>query len=168
MRPHGKLATVDPTDPTALAQCDRCGLWRNLPDLVEQTQWAGQQLVGTQVLVCRETTRCFDIPNEQLRTIILPPDPPPVLNARVPDFAYEEAGPVQSTLTADVARGAVLLPVEDATGFAVGNTVWVQLANASFAQCQITGVDTTNNIVSVLSPLPYAAPNTGVVSVASS
>lgn len=116
-------------------------------------------------MVCSD--RCFATPNEQLRTIILPPDPPPILNARVPDYAYEEAGPVQSTLIADVAQGAVLLPVADATGFVIGNQVYVQLNNANFAQMQVTGVDTVLNTISILSPLPFSAPNTGVVSVAS-
>lgn len=88
MRPHGKYANVDPTNPEAFAQCDRCGFWRNRTDLVWQNQWAGTHLYNIQILVC--TDRCYDNPQEQLRTIILPPDPPPVLNARVPDFAYEE------------------------------------------------------------------------------
>lgn len=33
---------------------------------------------------------CLDKPAEFLRTIILPPDPLPLKNARVPDFDYEE------------------------------------------------------------------------------
>lgn len=53
--------------------------------------WGGQRLYNIQVLVC---DRCYDIPQEQLRTIILPPDPPPVVNARVPNFAYEEQIPL--------------------------------------------------------------------------
>ena len=87
-RPHGKYARVDPTNPEAFAQCDRCGFWRNRTDLVWQVDWAGTHLYNKQILVC--TDRCFDTPQEQLRTIILPPDPPPVVNARVPNFAYEE------------------------------------------------------------------------------
>jgi hypothetical protein len=88
VRPHGKYAKVDPNNPEAFAQCDRCGFWRNRTDLVWQVDWAGTHLYNKQILVC--TDRCFDKPQEQLRTIILPPDPPPVVNARVPDFAYEE------------------------------------------------------------------------------
>ena len=88
MRPHGKYARVNTTDPEAFSVCDRCGFWRNRGDLVWQDQWAGNHLYCIQILVCKE--RCYDKPQEQLRTIILPPDPPPVLNARVPDFAYEE------------------------------------------------------------------------------
>lgn len=90
--PKPKYARVSTTDPTAFAQCDRCGFWRNRTDLVWQVAWAGTHIYNQQLLVCKD--RCFDIPNEQLRTIILPPDPPPVLNARVPDFAYEEYTPM--------------------------------------------------------------------------
>lgn len=163
MRPHGKYASVSTTNPEAFAQCDRCGFWRNRSDLVWQTGWAGQHLFNFGILVCSD--RCFDTPNEQLRTIVLPPDPPPILNARPPNFTYEEDGPVQSTLSVDVLKGAVLLPIVDATGFEVGNLVWVQLNNADFAQAQVTGVDLTNNILSILSPLPFSAPYTGAVSV---
>lgn len=88
MRPHGKDARVDPGNPEAFAQCDRCGFWRNVSDLTWQMQWAGTHIYNTGALVCED--RCLDVPNEQLRTIILPPDPPPVINARVPNFAYEE------------------------------------------------------------------------------
>lgn len=88
MRPHGKYARVDPQDPEAFGQCERCGFWRNQSDLVWQVEWAGTHLYNTGTLVCSD--RCFDTPQEQLRTIILPPDPLPVLNARVPNFAYEE------------------------------------------------------------------------------
>lgn len=37
---------------------------------------------------------CLDVPQEQLKTILLPPDPMPLLNARVPSFAYEEQTPI--------------------------------------------------------------------------
>ena len=90
-RPHGKYARVNQTSPEAFAICDRCGFLRNHNDLVWQVGWAGTHLYNFQILVCRD--RCFDQPNEQLRTIILPPDPPPILNARVPDFEYEEQTP---------------------------------------------------------------------------
>lgn len=88
MRPHGKYARVNAQNPEAFAQCDRCGFWRNRSDLVWQAEWGGVRLYNTGVLLCFD--RCFDIPQEQLRTIILPPDPVPVLDARVPNFEYEE------------------------------------------------------------------------------
>ena len=87
--PRSKFACVDPRDPSAWAICDRCGFLFNQKDLVWQDSWAGQHLFNTGALVCTKNG-CYDIPNEQLRTIILPPDPLPVLNARVPNYAYEE------------------------------------------------------------------------------
>jgi hypothetical protein len=162
--PHGKYAKVDPGDPEAFAQCDRCGFWYNRSMLVPQMIWSGTHLYQTGTLVC--TDRCYDIPNEQLRTIILPPDPPPVINARVPNFAYEEDGPVQTTLTISVLQGAILLPVASVEGFEVGDMVWIQMDNAAFAKEQVSGIDTTNNILSILSPMPFSAPIDGSVTVA--
>jgi hypothetical protein len=86
--PLPKYARVDTQNPEAFAMCDRCGFWRNRSDLVWQYEWAGMQLYSKGTLVCFD--RCYDIPQEQLRTIILPPDPPPIVNARVPNFDYEE------------------------------------------------------------------------------
>ncbi len=88
MRPHGKYARVNARNPESFQQCDRCGFWRNASDLEWQYEWSGITLLNKQVLVCRD--RCYDTPNENLRVIILPPDPPPVIYARVPNFAYEE------------------------------------------------------------------------------
>lgn len=91
--PLPKYARVDTQNPSAFAQCDRCSFWRNREDLVFQYEWAGEGLYSKQVLVCFD--RCYDIPQEQLRTIILPPDPPPITNARPPNFAYEEYMSIQ-------------------------------------------------------------------------
>lgn len=55
-----------------------------------QYEWTGTHLFNTGLLVCTTGNRCYDKPFEQLRTIILPPDPPPVQNARTENFAYDE------------------------------------------------------------------------------
>lgn len=91
--PLPKYAKVNPQNPENWAQCDRCGFWRNGSDLVFQVQWAGMSMYSDSALVCAD--RCFDTPNEQLRTIVLPPDPPPVVDARVPNFSYEEFTTIQ-------------------------------------------------------------------------
>lgn len=80
-------ARTSTTNPEAFGVCDRCGGWRNLNRLSFQYQWAGPQLQNTRLLVCR---RCLDTPNEQLRTIVLPPDPLPVLNARPENWAVAD------------------------------------------------------------------------------
>lgn len=87
-RRQGKYVNVDVAGPIAAAMCDRCGQLYNRTELAFQYQWAGSRLYNTGDLVC--IRRCLDVPTDQLRVVILPPDPPPVLNARVPNFAYEE------------------------------------------------------------------------------
>ena len=92
--PLPKYARVDTQNPEAFAQCDRCGFWYNRSKLGWQYEWGGMKLYTTGVLLCLEGNKCYDIPQEQLRTIILPPDPPPIVNARVPNFDYEEQTPL--------------------------------------------------------------------------
>ena len=88
-RPQSKYVRVDATSPEGAGQCDRCGRWFQLRSMTFQYEWAGTHLFNTGKLVCTEGG-CLDVPQEQFRTIILPPDPPPLINSRVPNFAYEE------------------------------------------------------------------------------
>ena len=86
-RPQANHVRVDPTNPEAAGMCDLCGRWFQLRTLRRQSVWVGNMIYTFNSLRCVE---CWDVPNEQLRTIILPPDPPPLLNSRVPNFAFEE------------------------------------------------------------------------------
>jgi hypothetical protein len=160
--PQPRYARVRPSNPEAWAVCDRCGFWFQSKDLAFQYEWAGVHLYNTGALVCTVGNRCYDKPFEQLRTIILPPDPEPIMNSRVPNLAAAENGPPQTTLSSDVAQGVISLPVADPSVFSTGNTAWVQLNNGSFAQIQITGIGAST--ISILSPLPFSAPINGVVS----
>lgn len=83
MRPHGR-ATVSSKSPEAFAICDGCGFLFNHKDLRFQLEWAGNKLINQRQLVC---PRCNDDPNQQLRAIVLPADPMPIMNPRVPDYA---------------------------------------------------------------------------------
>lgn len=85
-RPHGR-ARVDPSRPQGWATCDRCGFLRNLVDLQYQYQWAGTNLVNLQLKVC---PTCLDVPAPFLRTIIIPPDPPPLVDPRPEPYALDE------------------------------------------------------------------------------
>ena len=85
-RPTGH-ARVDPTSPQAWATCDLCGALYNHVDLSWQFEWAGNQLINQRTLRCED---CLDIPQEQLRAIILPPDPVPILNPRPEPYTLEE------------------------------------------------------------------------------
>ena len=72
-------ARISMRQPRAMGECDRCSRWNNHASMVRQFQWSGNALVDTGLLVCRD---CADRPQQQLRSIILPPDPRPIINAR--------------------------------------------------------------------------------------
>ena len=71
------------SNPQAHAICDRCGFRYNHVDLAWQMDWAGPGVINKRLLVC---PRCNDVPQEQLRSIVLPADPTPILNPRPQDF----------------------------------------------------------------------------------
>ncbi len=82
-------ALTDPSSPRGFAPCDRCGIWYNHHTLKSQHQWAGTTIIDIGVLCCDQ---CLDDLQPQLRTLILPPDPAPIINARVEPFSLDEAG----------------------------------------------------------------------------
>jgi hypothetical protein len=83
MRPHGR-AEISARSPRALGVCERCGFLYNLDRLAWQHDWQqGPRLKNLHHLVCPD---CYDEPQESGRTIVLPPDPIPVQNARPEDY----------------------------------------------------------------------------------
>ena len=80
-------ARTSATNPQAFAVCDRCAIWANHVDLRWQYDWAGASLINKRILVC---SNCYDNPQEQLRAIVLPADPTPIMNARVEPYAWDE------------------------------------------------------------------------------
>ena len=109
--PSGR-ATVSARSPSALAICDACGFTYNLKDLRPRVQWAGAKLQTFNMLVCRT---CWDVPQEQLRTIIIPADPLPVYNPRperyttiVPSFiATESSTFAGDDITTEAGQGLI-------------------------------------------------------------
>jgi hypothetical protein len=87
-RPHPKRARVDPNNPSAWATCDRCGMLGNLREMVWDREWSGTTIINRRFLL---HPHCYTIPNETLRTIILPPDPEPLVNARIENYGLDEA-----------------------------------------------------------------------------
>lgn len=88
-------ARVSARSPQAQAVCDRCYLNFSLRSLSWQYQWAGNKLQNLRILVCKT---CLDKPQPQLKSLIIPPDPVPLLNTRpeqydctVPSFIAEES-----------------------------------------------------------------------------
>jgi hypothetical protein len=110
MRPHGR-ARVDSRNPQAFGICDRCGFLYNHTNLSWQFDWAGVNLINKRILVC-ET--CNDTPQEQLRAIILPADPTPIINARVELYADAETDYVTTT-TATVTDPVTGIPIPSTT-----------------------------------------------------
>ena len=82
MRPNGR-ASVNPSRPSAFGICDRCGFRYQHNQLRWQYQWVGPRIQNIRLLVC--PGGCYDTPQEQLRTIVLPLDPMPIMNARPED-----------------------------------------------------------------------------------
>lgn len=83
-----KYAEVDPDNPVAWATCDRCGRINNINKLTWQYDYRGtSQLQNLRILVCAP---CYDVPNPQFQPYILPPDPPPIFNARPENYTLDE------------------------------------------------------------------------------
>lgn len=80
-------ARTSSRSPQAFAVCDRCGMWYNHTNLNWQFDWAGASLINKRILVCRD---CTDVPQNQLRAIVIPADPLPVRNPRTEPYAYDE------------------------------------------------------------------------------
>jgi hypothetical protein len=55
-----------------------------------QYDWVGTELINKHVLVARSE---LDEPQRQLGGVVLPPDPPSIMNARPEPYAIDEASP---------------------------------------------------------------------------
>lgn len=79
-------AKTSSRNPRAFGVCDRCALWYNHHELKWQYDWAGASLINKRILVC---DTCYDTPQNQLRAIILPADPVPIVNPRTEPYAWD-------------------------------------------------------------------------------
>lgn len=95
MRPHPRGAETDTSNPKAWATCERCGFIYNLHKLSWQLEWRGVSLSNIRILVCEP---CYDTPQRQLGTVFIPPDPPPIINARPEQYSLDEQ-PVSTRVT---------------------------------------------------------------------
>lgn len=97
MRRHPRRTFTDPTRPKAWGTDDRTGFIGQHGDLCWQHEFAGQKLINLKILTYPEF---LDKPQRQLGTIILPPDPLPILNARPEQYSLDEQ-PVSTRVTMD-------------------------------------------------------------------
>ena len=76
----------------------------NHENLRFQYEWSGTSLINKRVLVYEDE---YDTPNRQLGTIILPPDPPAIMNARPEQYAIDEYANVifEATVPGNIAGG---------------------------------------------------------------
>ena len=104
-------ARTDSSNPQAHAICDRCGFRYNHVNLHWQYDWRGAALQNIRILVC---DRCLDTPQEQLRAIVVPADPVPIVQPRTQDFAGAETD--YSTISAPTVYDSVTgIPVPSTT-----------------------------------------------------
>lgn len=86
-------ARISAKNPQAAAVCDRCGGVVNHTSLSWQFDWAGAGLINKRLLVCGH---CMDTPQQQLRSIVLPADPPVIMNAR-PEYYVQASTDYRTT-----------------------------------------------------------------------
>ena len=115
MRAHGR-ASVSSSNPRAFGICDRCGFLYNHHKLQWQYDYRGAALVNIRLLVCDS---CVDVAQNQLRNIVIPADPTPIMNARIQDYVAAETD--NRTIS-----GQVLRPIA-ATGNGTTVTLTLQV-----------------------------------------
>jgi hypothetical protein len=123
-------ATTSSRNPRAHAICDRCGFRYNHLDLKFQFDWAGASLINKRMLVCNP---CYDTPQNQLRAIILPADPMPIMNPRTEPFASDET----NTIVASAGS-----PKDPITGIPIYPTVGIATENGQVVTTQPIGPPT--------------------------
>ena len=104
-------ARTSSVSPRAHGICDRCGFRVNFEDLRWQFDWRGASLQNLRILVCH---RCEDVPQEQLRAIVLPPDPQPIINAR-PELYAEDSTDYMTEVTGSKVDARTGIPVPSTT-----------------------------------------------------
>jgi hypothetical protein len=123
-------ARTSSSSPQAHAICDRCGFRYNHVDLQWQYDWRGAALQNIRILVCNS---CVDTPQDQLRAIVVPADPIPIMQARVQDFRQAETD--YQTVTAP--------PIIDpTTGIPIPVNVTLSTEDGENLLTQQTGVPT--------------------------
>lgn len=104
MRVHGR-ARVNVNSPEAWGVCDFCGFLYNHNQLRWQMDWRGPNLANLRFLVCPS---CLDKPQQNgQRTIILPPDPVSIANARPENYlnADNPMSPIGMTMSSNENAG---------------------------------------------------------------
>ena len=90
MNPHDLHCPTSITAPEPVGVCDRCYRKFYLRDLVWQWEYSGDHLQNRRIRVCPQD---LDIPNEQLRPIIIRGPEGSLRDPRPPQYAANAAAP---------------------------------------------------------------------------
>ncbi len=78
---------MNPHDPQPWGTSDQNGMIGPQPKMIYQREWRGNKIERLNVLVHPDEK---DIPNRQLGSLMLSPDPPPKRNARPENYTIDE------------------------------------------------------------------------------
>lgn len=84
--PENDGVPLNDRHPRAISICDYCGRAWHRDELILQREYAGMGLISLGFLVGR---CCLDKPQAQLKSLVLPPDPVPVVNPRPENYQLD-------------------------------------------------------------------------------
>lgn len=151
-------ARVNPSAPRAFGVCDAGGEWRLRSELLPQLEYFGATLKETGYYVCAEH---YDKPQDQLRPLILPPDPVPIKIPRSEPFFQDSVlqGFSQYVLFlppfAIQPESAVLAALVQASGVAIPTFLkdWSSIVvKQNVSQILIPGVNPTRSYMAIYNP----------------
>jgi len=121
-------ARVSAKSPQALAICDRCGFTYNHTNLSWQFDWGGASLINKRILVCNP---CLDLPQNQLRAIVLPADPVPIMNPRTENYMEAET---------DYIIESGNTTIDPTTGLTITNPIYIVTQDGQNVSNQVVGI----------------------------
>lgn len=148
--------TVDRTAPEAKGVCDRCGFIYRHRDLQWQYQWDGPKLQNLRLLVCDS---CYDTPQENIRTIILPADPVPIMNPRSENYVQDDnpVSPLGTSIGTMTNFAGLDAAFNMGTNKPYTNSAGRLISNSSYANT--VGRNWGPNVTQTLSTVSLYAPN---------
>jgi hypothetical protein len=158
-------ARTSAKNPRAFGICDRCGFNYNHINLKWQFDYAGAGLINKRILVCDV---CYDTPQAQLRAIVVPADPTPIMNARTENFA--EASTDYMTIAAPTVKDPLTgIPIPSTTSLitqdGVNLTDQVVGRPTGYDPNAVMPLNGTTAYNVVLNPLSISANDTRTVTV---
>lgn len=141
---HANFGSVTRTRPFGV--CDRCGFVYNRDNLRWQYDWAGLKEFSKGILVC---PTCMDIPQSQLKTLVLPADPVPILNPRPGEFGG-------MVISSSPDPFATVVPSQLVVQHSTGNTT-TEIGNRS----AIVTETSSEPLLTEVTVTPYPDPNAG-------